>query len=124
MLPLAAPFILEQSISGAVSPREGNRHPMHAPHGCYRCAGEDAWIVLSVTDDEQWRALCRLIGREGLAADARLANAPGRRAQHDSIDAAMRESPQPFRAHQGDRGVENRGAFVAHDSILRLSLQK
>lgn len=88
MLPMAAPFILEQSVSGTVSPRLGNRHPMHVPHGSFRCAGDDAWIVLTVTD-AQWPALCRVIGREDLAADARLAQAPGRRAQHDRIDAAI-----------------------------------
>lgn len=88
MLPLAAPFVLEQSISGTVAPRQGNRHPVHAPHGCYRCAGEDAWIVLSV-GDAQWLALCGAIGRDDLAADAQLAGASGRRAQHDRIDAAI-----------------------------------
>jgi crotonobetainyl-CoA:carnitine CoA-transferase CaiB-like acyl-CoA transferase len=88
MLPMAAPFILEQSVSGTVSSRQGNRHPLHAPHGCFRCAGEDAWIVLTVTD-AHWPALCRVIGSEDLATDALLARAAGRRAQHDRIDMAI-----------------------------------
>ncbi|MGY2486208.1 CoA transferase [Cupriavidus sp. CP313] len=89
MLPMAAPFILEQSITGAVSPRQGNRHPMHFPHGCFRCAGDDAWIVLSVTD-AHWPALCRAIGREDLAADPQLAQASGRRAEEERIDETIR----------------------------------
>ncbi|WP_455282356.1 CaiB/BaiF CoA transferase family protein [Cupriavidus necator] len=88
MLPMAAPFILEQSVRGTVAPRQGNRHPMHAPHGCFRCAGEDAWIVLTVTD-AYWPALCRVIGREDLAANALLARASGRRAHQDRIDAVI-----------------------------------
>jgi crotonobetainyl-CoA:carnitine CoA-transferase CaiB-like acyl-CoA transferase len=88
MLPMAAPFILEQSISGAVSPRRGNRHPMHVPHGCFRCAGDDAWLVLTVTD-AHWPVLCRVIGREDLAAAPQLAQASGRRAEQDRIDAAI-----------------------------------
>ncbi|TDF66893.1 CoA transferase [Cupriavidus sp. L7L] len=88
MLPMAAPFMLEQSISGAVSPRQGNRHPMYAPHGCFRCAGDDAWIVLTVTDAD-WPALCRAIGRADLSADPRLAQAAGRRAEADRIEQAI-----------------------------------
>lgn len=88
MLPMAAPFIIEQSVSGAVSPRQGNRHPLNVPHGCFRCAGDDAWIVLTVTDAE-WHGLCRAIGRGDLGAEAQLAHAAGRRAQQDRIDAAI-----------------------------------
>jgi crotonobetainyl-CoA:carnitine CoA-transferase CaiB-like acyl-CoA transferase len=89
MLALTAPFMIEQSVSGQVAPRQGNRHPMAAPHGCYRCAGDDGWIVLSLTDDAQWPALGRLIGRPDLAADTALGDATGRRARHDRIDAAI-----------------------------------
>ncbi|GLC90810.1 CoA transferase [Cupriavidus sp. TA19] len=89
MLPMAAPFILEQSISGAVSPRQGNRHPMYAPHGCFRCTGEDAWIMLTVADAD-WPALGRAIGRADLAADPRLAQAAGRRVEEERIDEAIK----------------------------------
>jgi crotonobetainyl-CoA:carnitine CoA-transferase CaiB-like acyl-CoA transferase len=88
MLPMAAPFIIEQSVSGAVSPRQGNRHPLNVPHGCFRCAGDDAWIVLTVTD-AAWPGLCRAIGGDDLGTDALLAHAAGRRAQQDRIDAAI-----------------------------------
>ncbi|CAG9174908.1 CaiB/BaiF CoA-transferase family protein [Cupriavidus pinatubonensis] len=88
MLPMAAPFIIEQSVSGTVAPRQGNRHPVNVPHGCFRCAGDDAWVVLTVPD-AHWPALCRAIGREDLAADVQLAHAAGRRTQQDRIDAAI-----------------------------------
>lgn len=89
MLPLTAPFMLEQSMRGTVSPRQGNRHPLHAPHGCYRCAGADAWVVVSVADDAGWQALCRVLGRQDLAVEPQLAQAAGRREHHDRLDAAI-----------------------------------
>lgn len=89
MLPLTAPFMLEQSLRGCVAPRQGNRHPMFAPHGCYRCAGEDAWIVVSVTHDPAWLALCRAMGRADLAEDVTLARAAGRQGQSERLDAAI-----------------------------------
>ncbi|WER48148.1 CoA transferase [Cupriavidus sp. WKF15] len=88
MLPMAAPFIIEQSVCGTVAPRRGNRHPVNVPHGCFRCAGDDAWIVLTATDAE-WRGLCRAIGREDLGAEPQLAHATGRRAQQERIEAAI-----------------------------------
>ncbi len=89
MLPLVAPWIIEQSISGRVAPRLGNRHPLHVPHGCYRCAGDDEWVVIAVTDDAAWRALCAVIGRPDLACDPALAFAAGRRGAEDRLEAAM-----------------------------------
>jgi benzylsuccinate CoA-transferase BbsF subunit len=32
------------------------------PSGCFRCAGADDWLALSVHTDQQWRALCGVIG--------------------------------------------------------------
>jgi crotonobetainyl-CoA:carnitine CoA-transferase CaiB-like acyl-CoA transferase len=42
--------------------------------------------VLSVRDDEDWSALCRVIGRPELATDQRFATEAARRANHDVID--------------------------------------
>jgi crotonobetainyl-CoA:carnitine CoA-transferase CaiB-like acyl-CoA transferase len=67
----------------------GNRDPVFAPQGCYPAAGEDAWVAVSVQSDDQWQTLCRLIQRDDLGADAALATAAGRHAQHDLIDEAI-----------------------------------
>jgi len=44
---------------------------------------------LTVESDEQWHALCRVIGRDDLAADQSLASAEGRQARHDELDVAV-----------------------------------
>jgi crotonobetainyl-CoA:carnitine CoA-transferase CaiB-like acyl-CoA transferase len=89
LFPLVAPWVIEQSIAGAVAPRRGNRHPWLAPHGCFRCAGEDAWVVVAVTTDAAWPALARTIGRPDLADAPTLATAEGRRAREDELEAAI-----------------------------------
>ncbi len=89
MLPLAAPFMLEQSAHGSVAARGPRPQALRAPHGCYRCAGDDAWIVVSVGDDAQWQALCRVLQRADLARDPALAQAPGRHAAQAQLDAAL-----------------------------------
>lgn len=66
MVSLVAPYLIEQSATGKLSPRLGNHHPVYAPQNCFRCAGDDEWVAISVTDDAMWRALCGVLGREDL----------------------------------------------------------
>ncbi len=43
-----APALLEYQLLGTAPGRQGNHHLEAAPHGVYRCAGEDSWCVISV----------------------------------------------------------------------------
>ena len=83
---MVADRILDWEVNKRLGERIGNRHPWLAPQGCYRCAGGDEWCVVSVHDDEEWAALCRVMGREELARDARFASNDARMANHDGID--------------------------------------
>ncbi len=89
MLALTAPYMIEQSIRGRVTPRQGNHHPMRAPHGCYPCVEKNSWLVLSVVDDQQWVALCRLLKREDWLADSNLADAQARLGRQTELDAGI-----------------------------------
>jgi benzylsuccinate CoA-transferase BbsF subunit len=62
---------LEAALNGDNPQPRGNHDPAAAPHGCFRCAGEDRWCVISVRTDDQWQAFCRIIGREDLLGDSR-----------------------------------------------------
>lgn len=79
-------FVLDNIANGAPGERIGNRHRQFAPQGTYRCAGRDEWVTLCVRDDEEWKALCGLIGQPGLAADPRYASVKARHENHDAID--------------------------------------
>jgi len=66
----------------------GNRHPTRA-QGCYRCAGDDRWAVISVGSDDEWAALRRAMGDPEWARDDRFATSEGRLANHDDFDAGV-----------------------------------
>ena len=79
-------YFIEQQLSGVQPPRLANRHPTFAPHGVYRCAGEDEWLALACVDDASWRALVNVLcltDRPGWVSQ------DGRRADQDAIDAAI-----------------------------------
>jgi len=98
MLPLTAVWALAQSANGRIEPRQGNRHPLHVPHGVFRCinkdSGEDQWIMVAVTGDAMWPSLCGVIGRDDLARDAALATPAGRRRREAELEAAITQWTQ------------------------------
>ncbi len=53
--------ILDWQTNGGNGRIMGNGHPYMAPHGAYPCRGGDQWIVITVEDDAQWEALCRVM---------------------------------------------------------------
>jgi crotonobetainyl-CoA:carnitine CoA-transferase CaiB-like acyl-CoA transferase len=63
--------VLDWFANGRSWTRIGNRSPykVAAPHGAYRCAGEDRWIAIAVHDDMSWRAMASVAGRPGWADD-------------------------------------------------------
>lgn len=69
--------------------RDGNRSPRAAPQGLFACAGEDRWLAVAATTDEQWRALARVIDRTDLTEDPALATLEDRRAHHDALDDVL-----------------------------------
>lgn len=80
--------VMDYSMNGRGQGTLGNRDPSMV-QGCYRCAGEDKWLVLSLEDDEEFVALGHLMGKPGLAQDPRFADAVSRYHNHDALDTII-----------------------------------
>ena len=78
--------ILDYTVNHHVQESLGNRHPAAAPHGCYRCKGEDRWCAIAVFNDIEWQAFCSAIGNPTWAEDARFATVLGRVEYSDELD--------------------------------------
>ena len=89
-------YFIDADRTGRTHGPYGNRHVTYAPQGCYRCAGEDRWAVVSVQSDEQWAGLCRAMGQPELIADQRFATASARMANHDELDAIIEAWTEPL----------------------------
>jgi benzylsuccinate CoA-transferase BbsF subunit len=88
-LQAVAPAIMDVTLNGRDRIRTGNRHGWYAPHGVYPAKGDDRWAAIAVTSDEQWQALCGVMGRADLAADAQYREQAGRYAKQEVLDAAI-----------------------------------
>lgn len=76
-------------LEGAPPERMGNRDPRCAPHGCYRCAGDDAWVTIGCADDDMFRRLAGALGQPELATDPRFRTAKERKAHEDELDEIL-----------------------------------
>ena len=81
--------LIEQLANGETPPRRGNRSPESAPHGNFQCAGDDKWLALDVRNTVDWLELCRVIGRDDLAAREDLRTLGGRQAAEEQIESAV-----------------------------------
>jgi benzylsuccinate CoA-transferase BbsF subunit len=79
------PAVLQYTANGNLMERAANRHPLAAPHEVYQCQGEDKWAAISVFTDDQWRALCKTIGRPELVDDKRFATLADRQANEEEL---------------------------------------
>lgn len=119
---------LETSINGDDPQPKGNHYAVAAPHGCYRCRGEDRWCVISARSDDEWRALCGAIGRIELGRDPRFHDLPARLKNRAQLDAVVEEWTQARAAEEVmtklqaagvPAGVVQTGADLLKDAQLR-----
>jgi benzylsuccinate CoA-transferase BbsF subunit len=106
-------LLLSGIVDGALPPRVGNRSSRAVPQNAYRCAGDDQWCVISVEDDEQWRALGAALGNPPWCADPRYAELVGRLRHHDEIDRALEAWTNTLDAAEVERRLTAAGVAAA-----------
>lgn len=78
--------VFEYMVNGRVPEQMGNRLEYAAPHGVYRCQGDDRWCAIAVFNNEEWQALCRITGNEQMNRDKRFTTLLGRLQAADELD--------------------------------------
>ena len=101
--------LLDYQMNDRVPEPMGNADHHHAPHSVYRCKGDDRWLAIAVTSDEEWRALCGVIGRHDLSDDVALTDTKGRSEQQKRIDAAITAWSQQHDDYEAMRILQEAG---------------
>ena len=95
-LQFLTPALLDYQVNGRLMRPQGNRDLRAAPHGAYPCKGDDAWCVIAVFSDQEWRALCEIAGHSEWASDPRFENLHARKENEDQLDQAIGEWTSQF----------------------------
>jgi crotonobetainyl-CoA:carnitine CoA-transferase CaiB-like acyl-CoA transferase len=113
LIPFVADAMLEYQFIGKVPAARGNRHREHAPHGIYRCAGDENWIALACETDAQWRCLASALGIPRLADDPRFVSASSRKANEDTLDAELSRAIAQLGADDCVASLRDAGVLAA-----------
>ena len=86
------PGLLDYTVNERPMRRPGqpnsnrNEFPPMAPHGIYKCAGDDRWVAISVRSDSDWAAMCDAVGHPEWLADPRFSTLGSRMELQDELD--------------------------------------
>ena len=83
--------LMDYAMNKRVRLPMGNRDDIMAPHGCYPCKGEDKWVAIAVATEEEWEALCRVIGRPELCKKEEFDDAFCRWQNQEALDQLIGE---------------------------------
>lgn len=81
-----ASAILDYTVNGRVQSRRGNSSLACAPHGVFPVAGEDQWVAVVATNDEQWAALANAVGHGEWLDDGRFLTTETRLANESALN--------------------------------------
>ncbi|MDY7031885.1 MAG: CoA transferase [Thermodesulfobacteriota bacterium] len=86
-----APVIMDCLANKRIQNRCGNESTYAAPHGVYRCKGDDRWCAIGVFSDEEWEAFCSTLGHPEWTKEPRFATLRGRKENETELNRLVEE---------------------------------
>jgi len=105
--------IMDYVMNRRIQPRRGNRHDSSAPHGVYRCKGEDEWVAIAVSSEEEWANLCDAMGNPTWAKEHRFSDPLSRYENHDALDKLIEDWTCQHDKHEVMRILQQAGVASA-----------
>ena len=84
-------MVMAYNMNGVTGERMGNRDRVMAPHGCYRCKGDDEWVAIAVSSEDEWQAFCKVIDSPEWTMREEFSTRIGRWNNQDELDALITE---------------------------------
>lgn len=78
--------LMDYIMNGRIQSRKGNQDRIMAPHNCYRCRGDDKWVSIAVSTDEEWQSFCDATRHPEWAGDDRFSDAYSRWKNQEELD--------------------------------------
>lgn len=123
-----SPAILDYTANGRIQERLGNSCPYAAPHGAYRCKGEDRWCAIAAFTDQDWQTFCKIIGEPDWTKKPQFSTLLGRKkneaelnkfVEQWTVNYAAEEVMQMMQQAGIAAGVVQNGRDLSEDSQLK-----
>jgi len=102
-------FIMDFILNQRLPVRRGNSSPVAAPHGIYRCRGEDRWCAITVSSEAQWKALCSAMGKPEMAQVPRFRTFLARLKNATSLDSIIEQWTMERSAEEVMEALQKKG---------------
>ena len=104
-----APVVMDYIVNGRVAGRQGNRLSYAAPHGVYRCNGNDRWLAIAIFNDQEWQALCRAMGEPAWTREPKFDTFLARKENEDELDRLIGEWTSNYTAEELEPLLQSAG---------------
>ncbi|MFC1909138.1 CaiB/BaiF CoA transferase family protein [Chloroflexota bacterium] len=112
------PAVLDYVVNGREGERRGNASLYAAPHGAYRCQGDDRWCAIAVFTDEEWKSFCKAISNPPWTENPKFSTLRDRKENEDELNRLVEEYTINFTAEEVMTAMQSAGvaAGVIEDS--------
>jgi benzylsuccinate CoA-transferase BbsF subunit len=117
------PALLDYAMNHREECRRGNQDDAMAPHGVYRCLGQDAWASISVGSDQEWHGLRHALGNPSWAEEPRFADAYRRWVNREYLDRLLEQWTIQFTPQEVTQRLQQAGV-AAFPSLSASQLMK
>ncbi len=94
-----APAVLDYSANRRNMNRSGNRSIYTAPHGVFRCKGDDKWCAITISQDGEWTSFREIVDY-AWTLEERFATMMGRKQNEDELERLIEEWTIGFTAEE------------------------
>ena len=94
------PIMLDYDVNQRELTPTGNQYAYAAPHGAYRCKGDDRWCAIAVFTDEDWDRFCNVIGNPVWTKEKKFSTLLNRVKNHHELDTFVEEWTINFKAEE------------------------
>jgi benzylsuccinate CoA-transferase BbsF subunit len=84
-------MVMGYTMNGVLGERMGNRDKIMAPHGCYRCQGDDEWVAIAIGSQAEWKAFVKVMGSPDWAEKEEFSDELSRWQNQDELDRLVEE---------------------------------
>jgi crotonobetainyl-CoA:carnitine CoA-transferase CaiB-like acyl-CoA transferase len=125
---MVEPIFMDYFVNHRNMLPRGNRHPQFAPHNCYRCRGDDAWCVIAVCSESEWKCFCDALDQPPWVTDPKFRDMESRLKNVEELDKYIERWTLQYTPHQVMRmlqtfgvaaGAVQNGEHIFYDLHLR-----
>ena len=115
MMQMVGPAFMDYVMNGRSAGSMGNKHPLAAaaPHGVFPCAGDDRWISIAVSNQEEWEGLLTAMDHPEWAAAPDFAEAAGRVENVDVLHERLAAWTSGFDDYELAQRLQQHGVAAA-----------